>query len=148
MLPVLLEAGMAPQGFRSGVENTATATRPPPFRARLHSRNAVTGWGAFHTFMAVGDFDGDHKNDLAASDASGRMTLFRGNGTGGFLGTRSLGAGWQSFGAVIAARDFDGDGKQDLAAVTMTGQLILYRGNGAGGFLGTRSLGYGWHKFF
>jgi hypothetical protein len=62
--------------------------------------------------VAVGDFNGDGKTDLAAVNSSGG-TFLSGNGDGTFAPGASF---WTSFGAEsVAVGDFNRDGKADLA---------------------------------
>lgn len=53
-----------------------------------------TGWGPL-TIVAV-DFDGDGRTDLAARNSAGQLLLYRGTGTGGFMGEprKVIGTGW------------------------------------------------------
>jgi len=53
-----------------------------------------SGWGPL-TIMGL-DFDGDGRMDLAARNAAGQLLLYRGTGTGGFVGEprRVIGNGW------------------------------------------------------
>lgn len=47
-----------------------------------------TGWNSISAITTIGDFDNDKKADLLARRSTGNITLYRGNGTGGFLGTK------------------------------------------------------------
>ncbi len=108
-----------------------------------------TGWQVFSQIFSPGDWDGDGNTDLLAIVRStGDLRLYRGNGTGGFLGQRVIGTGWQRYDGLMTTGDFDGDGRPDfLARNTATGDLRLYRGNGSGGFGTTRTVGTGWQVF-
>ena len=99
--------------------------------------------GAGPFSIAVGDFNGDGKPDLAvANNLSNNVTVLLGNGTGGF--SPAPGSPFPTlvtgtyFPASIVVGDFDGDGKQDLAiAVSNTSganAIAVLRGNGSGQF--------------
>ena len=99
--------------------------------------------------FAVGDFNGDGKQDIAAlvdipgqnSDSSA-VYLYLGNGDGTFQSPRTLPV--SPLGPVaILAGDFNGDGKLDLAVLTAylhnhVGRVSVLLGDGKGGFGHTR----------
>ncbi|HEY2710900.1 MAG TPA: VCBS repeat-containing protein [Chthoniobacterales bacterium] len=95
--------------------------------------------GGLASAVAVGDFDGDGKMDVAATvyaaddGQGGNVAVLLGNGNGG-LGAATL----YPIGAMpsaIIARDSDGDGKLDLAAISKDGNnLATLKGNGDGTF--------------
>jgi hypothetical protein len=79
--------------------------------------------------IAMADFNGDGKPDLAVAEQYGQAVLIMlGNGDGTF----QMGANYPANGAAqsLAAADFNGDGKVDLAL--NTGAMLL--GNGDGTF--------------
>src|SRR5262249_11713876 len=71
--------------------------------------------GSFPDSVAVGDFNGDGRPDLAVSNSSkNNLNLLLGNGDGTFqaAGTFAVGPSPQS----VAVGDFNGDGIPDLVA--------------------------------
>jgi hypothetical protein len=92
--------------------------------------------GQFPQAQAVGDFNGDGRMDVAVANyGSENITLYLGNGSGGF--TEASGSPVAS-GATpysIAVADFDGDGKADLAVTNIFSNTVtVLLGNGSGGF--------------
>jgi hypothetical protein len=78
------------------------------------------------------DFNSDGNLDIAVGNSAGdSITVFLGNGTGGFLSIRNYLAGGQVRGLAIS--DFDGDGDADIVTANRTGNnlaLLLNNGNG------------------
>jgi len=87
--------------------------------------------------LAVGDFNGDGKLDLAvASLYSNTLTILLGDGTGNFTPYSFPSAG--SYVSSVVTGDFNGDGKLDLAATS--GSLWILMGDGTGNFSLTSTL--------
>ena len=97
------------------------------FGAALAGRTLVN-----HDLLtAVGDLNGDGRNDLVARRTTdGRLDLYVGNGRGGFA-RRTMAADWRRYDAIAATGDLDGDGRNDLLARDVDGRL--WRFPGAGG---------------
>ena len=115
---------------------------------------AGTGW-KWHDFFAVGDeipavgdFDGDGRDDLVTFTRGAAADVYVALSTGsGFTGT---GWKWHDFFAVgdeiPAVGDFDGDGKDDIATFTRGSAADVYVALSTGSsFTGT---GWKWHDFF
>jgi hypothetical protein len=88
--------------------------------------------GTDPTSVAVGDFDGDGRLDLAvANNGSDDVSVLLGNGDGTFRPAVSYPVG--DFPWSVAVGDFDGDGKLDLAvanAGSHTISVLLGKGHG------------------
>jgi hypothetical protein len=86
------------------------------------------------SFIAVADFNGDGKNDLAFTTINSTFSILLGNGTGGF-GTAT------SFGTIpatsLVVKDFNGDGNLDIAASSIgaghsISLVLVFLGDGTG----------------
>lgn len=84
--------------------------------------------------IAVGDFNGDGKLDLAVTNqGDNTVSILLGNGDGTFQAQRTFPTGLAP--DAIVAGDFNGDGKLDLAVANFTGNSIsILLGNGDGTF--------------
>jgi hypothetical protein len=85
--------------------------------------------------VAVGDFNGDGKQDLAVAGDYGDLSVLLGNGDGSFQAARTSyvgsGIGLDS----VAVGDFNGDGNLDLAAANSYEHDVgVLLGNGDGSF--------------
>ena len=99
--------------------------------------------GNYVAGFAVGDFDGDHKDDLAAnvqlSPSGCEVYLYLSNGDGTFQAPRRFRAGSGGQFSAIVAGDFNGDGKLDLAVLCVdlhnhVGSIAVLLGDGKGRF--------------
>ena len=85
------------------------------------------------THVAVGDFNGDGKLDLAVSNYVGiSVSVLLGNGDGTFRPQVQYATAGAAEG--IAIGDFNGDGKLDLAVANDSEDLSILIGNGDGTF--------------
>lgn len=90
------------------------------------------------------DFTSDGKADVVSRDSSGRLWLYRGNGTGGFSSQVQAGSGWNGMTSIVSPGDFSGDRKADIVARDSAGALWLYRGDGTGKFGARTQIDTGW----
>jgi len=96
-------------------------------------RNYGTG-GALAS-LAVGDFDGDGKLDIAGADfIDGTVSLFLGNGDGTFRDAQVFSSAPGGASAIVAA-DFDNDGRVDLGIIGWPNGLYVLINTGDGQFL-------------
>jgi uncharacterized protein (DUF2141 family) len=85
--------------------------------------------------VAVGDFNGDGKLDLAAgvyNEPFCLVTILLGDGTGNFSLASSVALNWIAY--AVAVGDFNGDGKLDVAAALDIGTVSILLGDGTGNF--------------
>ncbi|GGP33150.1 FG-GAP-like repeat-containing protein [Streptomyces melanogenes] len=111
-----------------------------------------SGWNTM-TNVTVGDFTGDGKADvLATESAAGDLYLYPGTGAVNGMGTLGdrvkIGSGWSGM-RDVARIDVNKDGKADVVAVeTGTGNLYAYPGTGAVNGMNTLGervqIGTGW----
>src|SRR6266700_2147560 len=112
-------------------------TLPSPARAQTISfvteRDFPTG-GYDPASVAVGDFNGDGKLDLAAANYNSKsVAVLLGNGDGTFRTPLSFLVG--NAPAFVAVGDFNGDGKPDLVVANHNDNTISVElGNGDGTF--------------
>ena len=81
--------------------------------------------------VAVGDFDGDGKPDLALANADAAYVLL-GNGDGTFQSPQLFSASGD--GLAVGVGDFDGDGQLDLAVSNLSSTLSVLKNNTAQAF--------------
>ena len=93
---------------------------------------ANSGPGSNPSAMAVGDFNGDGKADVAVADSkTGNVSVLLGNGDGTFQSAITLPVGGSPNSVVMG--DFNGDGHTDLA-VSNGNNVSVLLGNGDGTF--------------
>jgi hypothetical protein len=92
--------------------------------------------------VAVGDFNGDGRPDLALHSVGG-VSVLLGNGDGTFQDARNfLIAGSTSLQS-MAVGDFNGDGRLDLVLTHYDGNVSVLLGNGDGTFQDARTFSAG-----
>jgi uncharacterized repeat protein (TIGR01451 family) len=88
----------------------------------------ATGGGLL---MATADFNGDGKLDVAVAASYNSLTVFLGDGGGGYLTSASYTLPFPAGGMVVA--DFNGDGRPDLAVtIPHNGTVLVYLSNADG----------------
>jgi endonuclease/exonuclease/phosphatase family metal-dependent hydrolase len=90
--------------------------------------------------IAIGDFNGDGKQDFATANRSDANVSIRlGTGTGGFTSATDVSVGDLPYS--IAIGDFNSDGKQDFATANYNDNDVSIRlGDGTGGFTSATDL--------
>ncbi len=94
----------------------------------------------------AGDLTGDGNGDVVAVSTKGVMSVYPGNGSGGWLGPIQVDAKWGS-GQIVPLGDFTGDGRPDIGRITSDGTFQLLRGRGDGTFDKPTTIGTGWSGF-
>ena len=106
-----------------------------------------SGWSVMDRVFRVGDFSGDGNPDVMATDGAGQLHLYRGDGSGRWIGQGVVGSDWGRMTAIIGPGYFSGDGHVDVLARDAAGDLWLYPGDGASGFGAITKVGEGWNGF-
>ena len=119
-----------------------------PARLAAVDFGAATSYpvGTSPAAVAVGDFNGDGKLDVAvANNGSSNVSILLGYGDGTFKAATNFNAGNNP--SAIAVGDFNGDGKLDLAVFqpgdlqsSRAGSVSILLGNGDGTFQAAKTL--------
>src|SRR5437867_6658018 len=89
--------------------------------------------GTTPVWIAVGDFNGDGKPDLAVANVnSNTVSVLLGNGDGTFRPKSDYGTG--SIPVSVAIGDLNGDGRPDLAVANHSSTVSVLLGSGDGTF--------------
>jgi predicted outer membrane repeat protein len=124
-------------GTDIGAVEVQTACLPPCSDINFtEATGSPVGAGTRPYSVAVGDFNGDGKPDLAvANSGSDNVTILLGDGNGGFTEPAGSPVGTGSTPLSVAVGDFNGDGKPDLAVANSgSGNVTILLGDGSGGF--------------
>ena len=82
--------------------------------------------------LAVGDFNGDAKADLAVVNDTANLHFLLGDGTGAFVIVTNYDR--RLIGGAVAIGDINGDGKADVVMATGGSSVSVFAGNGDGTF--------------
>jgi predicted dienelactone hydrolase len=120
-------------GPGGGRSNVAFFEITPPSFSVAFAR-ADSGPLAVYQSVAVGDFNGDGRLDLALADwDGGALSVMLGNGNGTFQAAVSYNAGADA--GSVAVGDFNGDGKLDVVVANgFSKNVSVLLGNGDGTF--------------
>ncbi|MHB8644345.1 MAG: FG-GAP repeat domain-containing protein, partial [Thermomicrobiales bacterium] len=100
---------------------------------RVSPAPPITGAYGFES-VAVADFNGDGKVDLAVTYGASRLSILLGDGHGTFIPAPGSPITVNGGNNLAVTGDFNGDGKADLALLLPGGSLYVLLGNGDGTF--------------
>jgi FG-GAP-like repeat len=116
-----------------GAAFAALVAAPASASADLTFATSSFGAGGSPDSVAMDDFDGDGRRDLAVTNSTaGTVSVLKGTGGGAFGPPAAfpVGAGPVS----VDAADFDADGRGDLAVANSGGGVSVLLGTGSGSF--------------
>jgi hypothetical protein len=134
-----LDLAVSATDAQSGVVAVFLGNGNGTFKKPIASAAGADAGGIGITDLAVGDFNGDGKEDVVGTNGtSNAVEVLLGNGNGSFVAPTTI-----TFGSspdAVAVADVNGDGKPDLAVVNLYGTTVsILLGNGDGTF-GTPTL--------
>ena len=142
---------VSPDLTGDGVADLVTADRSGVVRVRAGAGNGKFGDTAkklelrgYSLVTAVGDINGDARNDLVAR-FKGRLTTLLATGKGGFA-RKVTRKGYGNYRQLIGGGDVNGDGRADLLLKTKN-RLLLQRGYGTGRFAPATRVAGSWSGF-
>ncbi|RYB93049.1 hypothetical protein EUA93_00970 [Nocardioides oleivorans] len=141
---------VSPDLTGDGVADLVTVDRAGVVRIREGRGNGKFGktvrklkLRGYSLVTAVGDINGDGRNDLVAR-FKGRLVVLTGTGKGGFA-RKVTRKGYGDHKQIIGAGDVNGDGRADLLLRTKN-RLYLQTGYGTGRFAAPRRVAGSWSK--
>ena len=145
------EVVVSPDLTGDGVADLVTADKSGEVRIRAGNGNGKFGKTAkklalrgYSLITAVGDINGDGRNDLVAR-FKGRLTTLVATGRGGF-DRKATRKGYGNYRQLIGPGDVNGDGRADLLVRTKK-RLLLQTGYGTGRFAPPRKLAGSWSGY-
>jgi hypothetical protein len=145
------EVVVSPDLTGDGVADLVTADKSGEVRIRAGNGNGKFGKTAkklalrgYSLITAVGDINGDGRNDLVAR-FKGRLTTLIATGRGGF-DRKATRKGYGNYRQLIGPGDVNGDGRADLLVRTKK-RLLLQTGYGTGRFAPPRKLAGSWSGY-
>ncbi len=122
------DLAVANSNYASNIVSILTGNGDGTFQALLNV-TVESAPGA----LAVGDFNGDGRLDLAVANGSNNISILLGNGNATFQSAVNYSVG--SSPSSIAVADFEGDGTLDLALANYNDYTVsILKGNGNGTF--------------
>ncbi|MEP9364216.1 FG-GAP-like repeat-containing protein [Nocardioides sp. CN2-186] len=110
-------------------------------------KKVLTSLAGHDLVTAVGDLNGDGRNDLVARAAgTGRLDAYLGRKKTGFK-VKHLANVWGDYNLLVGAGDLDGDGRADLLARDPSGTLWLHPGKGNGTFTARVQVAGSWKGY-
>lgn len=142
---------VSPDLTRDGVPDLVTVDKKGVLRVRAGNGNGKFGkttrkvkLRGYSLVTAVGDINGDRRNDLVAR-FKGRLVTLLGTGKGGFS-RKVTRKGYGDYKQIIGAGDLNGDGRADLLLRTKN-RLYLQTGYGTGRFAAPQRVAGRWSKY-
>jgi hypothetical protein len=145
------EVLVSPDLTGDGIADLVTVDRSGVVRVRAGKGNGRFGATAkklrlrgYSLVTAVGDINGDGRNDLVAR-FKGRLTSLLATGRGGFDRKKTR-KGYGNYRQLIGAGDVNGDGRADLMIRTRS-RLLLQTGYGTGRFAPPQKVAGSWSGY-
>ena len=124
--------------YTGSATGTLVISKPVPSAAFNAAAGSPLTAGSNPEWVVLADFNGGGKPDMAVANAgSNSVTVFLGNGSGGFTPAPGSPFAVGAYPAAMAVGDLNGDGKLDLAVVGgnyLGGTLTVLLGDGSGRF--------------